>query len=108
MRGTINDLSPVEDASTQELNSITIPASTKDAPQIDHFGEHQQDQVVEAPEELAEEFTEKFTEGPTEGPAKETTVEHPTEGQESPLGSIRETEERVLVHTSEEEIDRLY
>ena len=107
MRGTINDLSPVEDASTEELNNITIPASPKDAPQIDHFGEHQQEQVVEAPEQLAEDFTEKLTEGPTEGPAKETTVEHPTEGQESPLGSIRETEERVGVHASEEEIDCL-
>ena len=41
--GTVNDLSPMEDASTQELSNITIQDSPEDAPQINCFGEHQQE-----------------------------------------------------------------
>ena len=49
VRGTVNDLSPAEDASTQELSNITIPDSSEDAPQIDHFEEHWQESITEAP-----------------------------------------------------------
>ena len=49
VRGTVNDLSPMQDASTRELSNITIPDSPKDVPQIDCFGEHQQECVAEAP-----------------------------------------------------------
>ena len=48
VRGTVNDLSPVEDASAWELSNITIPDSPEDIPQIDCFGEHQQEHIVEA------------------------------------------------------------
>ena len=48
VRGTINDLSLLEDASTWELSNITIPDSPEDTPQIDHFGEHQQECIAEA------------------------------------------------------------
>ena len=51
VRGTINDLSPVEDASAQELSNITIPNSPEDAPRIDRFGEHQQEHIAEVPAE---------------------------------------------------------
>ena len=51
VRGTINDLSPVKDASTQELSNINVPDSPKDAPRIDHFGEHWQECIAEAPAE---------------------------------------------------------
>ena len=39
----------MEDASTQELRNIIIPDSPKDIPQIDSFGEHQQEFIAEAP-----------------------------------------------------------
>ena len=52
MRGTVNDLSPTEDASAWELSNITVPDSLKDASQIDCFGEHQQEHIVEAPAEV--------------------------------------------------------
>ena len=58
-------------------------------------------------EELAEEPTEELNGESAAGPAEETAVEWSTSGQESPLGSIRETEERVVIHASEEEIDHL-
>ena len=48
VRGTVNDLSPVEDASAWELSNITIPDPPEDAPQIDHFGEHWQEHIAEA------------------------------------------------------------
>ena len=40
MWGTINDLSPLEDSSAQELSNITLPDSPKDIPWMDQFGEH--------------------------------------------------------------------
>ena len=49
VRGTINDLSPREDASTQELSNITIPDSPQDVHQIYYFGEHWQEHIAEAP-----------------------------------------------------------
>ena len=33
--GTVNDLSPTEDASAQELSNITLPNSPEDIPWID-------------------------------------------------------------------------
>ena len=40
VRGTVNNLSPMEDSSAQELSNITLPDSPKDIPQMDRFGEH--------------------------------------------------------------------
>ena len=37
--GTVNDLSPVEDASAWELSNITLPDSPEDRPRMDRFGE---------------------------------------------------------------------
>ena len=37
--GTINDLSPMENTSAQELSNITLPDSPEDRPQMDQFGE---------------------------------------------------------------------
>ena len=51
MRGTVNDLYPMEDASAQELSNITIPDSPEDVPQIDRFGESQQEHIAEVPAE---------------------------------------------------------
>ena len=42
----------MEDASAQKLSNITIPDSPEDAPQIDCFGEHWQEHIVEAPAEV--------------------------------------------------------
>ena len=39
VQGTVNDLSPMEDASAWELSNITLPDSPKDIPQMDQFGE---------------------------------------------------------------------
>ena len=74
--------------------------------------EESAEEFVEEPteelaEKSAEELTGESTEGPAEGPAEKTTVEHPTLGQESPLMSVRVTEERVVIHVLEEEIDHL-
>ena len=66
-------------------------------------GEDGEELAEEPAQELAEEPTEELAAGPTE----ETAVERPTEGQESPLRNVRETEEREVIHTSEEEIDCL-
>ena len=52
VRGTVNDLSPMEDALAQELSNITIPDSLEDAPRIDCFGEHWQECIAEAPVEV--------------------------------------------------------
>ena len=41
----------MEDASALELRSIIIPDFPKDVPQIDRFGEHQQERIAEAPAE---------------------------------------------------------
>ena len=43
VQGTVNKLSPVEDASAQELSNITLPDSPKDIPWMDQFGEHHQE-----------------------------------------------------------------
>ena len=40
VQGTVNDLSPVEDSSAQELSNITLPDSPEDIPWMDQFGEH--------------------------------------------------------------------
>ena len=45
-------MSPAEDASTWELSNITIPDSLEDAPRINHFGEHWQERIAEAPDEV--------------------------------------------------------
>ena len=52
VRRTVNDLSPMSDATAQELNNITVPDSPEDEPQIDHFGEQQQECVAKAPAEM--------------------------------------------------------
>ena len=74
--------------------------------------EESAEEFVEEPteelaEKSAEELTGESTAGLAEGPAEKTTVEHPTLGQESPLMSVRVTEERVVIHVLEEEIDHL-
>ena len=63
--------------------------------------------VEELTEEPTEELAEEPVVGATTGPADETTVECPTSGQGSPLRSVQETEERVVIHVSEEEIEYL-
>ena len=40
VRGTVNDLSPMEDGCALELSNITIPDFPEDAPLIDHFRQH--------------------------------------------------------------------
>ena len=52
VRGMVNDLSPMEDASTWELSNFTVPDSPEDMPRIDRFGEHQQERVAESPAEV--------------------------------------------------------
>ena len=39
MWGTVNDLSPMEDSSAQELSNIMLPDSPEDIPEMDQFGE---------------------------------------------------------------------
>ena len=63
-------------------------------------GEDREELIGEPAEELAGEPAEPAE--PAEGAAEETIVGCPTLGQESPLRSVRESEERVVVHTSEE------
>ena len=96
------------------MNSDSSKESDSDegTPRHHHFDSiSQAEEEGEGGEELAEELTEgpdeELTEGPTEGPSKETTVECPALGQESPIGRVRKTEERVVIHASEEEIDCL-
>ena len=48
VRGTVNDLSPVDYASARELSNITIPDSPEDAPRIDCFEGHWQECIAEA------------------------------------------------------------
>ena len=74
VRVTINDLSPAEDASAQELSNITIPDSPKDAPRIDHFEEHWQEHVAEAP-------AEEFCTGINPGKGEEVMEQAPPDGQ---------------------------
>ena len=87
--------------------------------QAEEESEDREDLAGEPTKELAGELTKELTgepakkltgepaEGPTEGPNEEPAVEHLTLRQESPLGSIQESEERVVIHASEEEIDHL-
>ena len=84
VRGTINDLSPTEDASAQELSNITIPDSPKDAPQIDHFGEHWQEHVAEAP-------AEAFSAGIVSHEGEEVMEELPPDGENISSDSSEES-----------------
>ena len=72
--GTINDLSPVEDAPAQELSNITVPDSPKDTPRIDHFGELQQEHVTGAP-------AEAFCAGIVPRRGEEVMEESPPDGE---------------------------
>ena len=47
--GAVNDLSPAEDASAQELSNITLPDSSEDIPQMDQFGKHCQEPMPVPP-----------------------------------------------------------
>ena len=79
--------------------------------QAEEQSEDREDLAGEPTKELTGEPAKKLTgepaEGPTEGPNEEPAVGHLTLRQESPLGSIQESEERVVIHASEEEIDHL-
>ena len=66
--------------------------------QAEDKGEGGEELTEEPAEELTEGPIEKLTKGPIEGPAKETTAECPASGQESPLRSVRETEEWSFMH----------
>ena len=79
--------------------------------QAEEEGEDREELTGEPAEEFTGEPTDELTgeptAGPIERPAEETAVGCPTLGHESPLRSVRESEERVVIHTSEEEIDCL-
>ena len=49
VQGTVNDLSPMEHSSAQELSNITFPHSPEDIPQMDQFGEHHRGPAPVAP-----------------------------------------------------------